>query len=278
MSVPAAEPEPEVAKPEEVPAAPPADAGLTPAEQWAARVEAGREAARRAGDTVVVEPNAWTLQTLVKEGLPPYRIRVEGSVVEGGGDDQVVVGAGGASLAGPPVVAVYRGGQLLQRVKRQSRTPDPLDLNSFAGVEPMSLDKLPMREDARLYAGDIELGDVNFDGAMDLHVTVGMAHKCAVVRRFLFQPSTGKFVEHKVLSQLNCLSWIADRELVVSHEWTCCEDWYLVFHWEGSRLVLEREIWRERGEGGRGRITYHEMQDGKPVKRVEETTAEKAEP
>ena len=113
---------------------------------------------------------------------------------------------------------------------------------------------------------------------MVAHVTVGMAHKCPIVQHYLYQPITHSFVENPALGQLDCLSWIADRRLVVSGEWTCCEEWIAVYHWEGPRLVLEREIWRERGDGSKARITYHELSHGKPVTRVEETVSEKTVP
>ena len=173
---------------------------------------------------------------------------------------------------------MFKGTRLIQKLKRNARSPNALDLNSFASVDPLRLDTLPMRDDMGVHAGEIELADVNFDGAMDLHVTVGLSHKCPMVQHFLYQPSSGIFVEHHELGKLNCLSWIPDRQLVVSTEWSCCEQWQAVFHWEGTRLVLEREIWRERGEGGKARITYHEVRDGKPVTRVEETVSEKAVP
>ncbi len=254
---------------------------LDAARPWEEVVAAKRklalEAAQRAGDSVRVEPGAWTLESVVRGGGPALRFRVQGALKEGD-EGQVFVLAREHALGGPATVSVYEGGRLVQTLRRRAPTPDALDLDSFAQVDPLSLTREPLRDEEGVHAGDIELADVNFDGALDLHVTVGLAHKCPIVQRFLFEPSTRKFVEHKALGQLGCLSWIPDRKLLVSAAWSCCEDWISVYRWEGRRLVIEREIWRERAQGGKATITYHEVRDGKSVTRVEQTVSEKAEP
>ena len=246
-------------------------------DEFAARRKAAQGAARAAGDVVRVDGSSWSLAATVKPGTPALQFEVRGDVREGE-EGEVMVSAPGKVATGPVFLTVRRDRRVVQRLQRRAPGANPLDLNSMVDVEPLRLFTLPEREGGNLSAGSLELSDANFDGTLDLHVTVGMAHKCPIVQHFLYQPARGSFVENAQLGQINCVQWDSGRKLVISREWSCCEEWISVFHWEGSRLVLDREIWRERGEGGAAKVTYHEVVNGKPVTREEVTVSEKAVP
>jgi len=118
------------------------------------------------------------------------------------------------------------------------------------------LQRLPVPHDSD--AAQVDIGDFNFDGYLDVRVFDGMSGKgCRMFGHYLFNPRSGRYESSDVLDKL-CGPHFDHQEKTVRSVSSAGGELYTItaYRWIGGALSLAWKVRHDRGADGKYFVEY----------------------